>query len=385
MADKTTSIAIIGGGIGGLTAALALLDAGFDVHVYEQARVLREVGAGIVLTPNATRVLQGLGLGGKLEALGVAPLAWRQRRWEDGRTLLCTPLARKPGEPAIFYTSHRADVLNMLIAALPAERLHTSHRLVALTDHGDRVEARFDNDARIEADILIGADGIHSTVRSLLFGPEQPRFTGCVACRGMVPAARIAHLDVPNELQLWMGPGRHFVHYFVRGEKLVNFVCLIEQDAWTKESWNEPGDVATILAAYDGWHAQVRSLISSTDQIFIWGLFDRTPLARWSVNRVTLLGDACHPMLPFMAQGAAQAIEDGATLAGVLALSDADVRAGSASLRKPAAAAHRAHSDHCRRQQGAQSFAGRSRAARARRQYEPRRRRLVDRRQHLGL
>ena len=225
MADKTTSIAIIGGGIGGLTAALALLDAGFDVQVYEQARVLREVGAGIVLTPNATRVLQGLGLGGKLEALGVAPLAWRQRRWQDGRTLLCTPLARKPGEPAIFYTSHRADVLNMLIAALPAERLHTSHRLVALTDHGDRVEARFDNDARIEADILIGADGIHSTVRSLLFGPEQPRFTGCVACRGMVPAERIAHLDVPNESQLWMGPGRHFVHYFVRRRK-AGQLCL---------------------------------------------------------------------------------------------------------------------------------------------------------------
>jgi salicylate hydroxylase len=325
MVDKTTSIAIVGGGIGGLTAALALLDAGFDIQVYEQARMLREVGAGIVLTPNATRVLHRLGLGGKLAQLGVAPLAWRQRRWQDGRTLLCTPLARAAGTPAMFYNCHRADVLNMLIEALPGERLHTGHRLVTLTDHGDRVEARFDNGARNEADILISADGIHSTVRSLLFGPEQPRFTGCVACRGMVPAERLAHLELPNESQLWMGPGRHFVHYFVRNEKLVNFVCLIEQDAWTKESWNEPGDVATMVAAYAGWHEQVRSIISSADEIFIWGLFDRTPLARWSVNRVTLLGDACHPMLPFMAQGAAQAIEDAATLAGVLIQSGADV------------------------------------------------------------
>jgi salicylate hydroxylase len=325
MADKTTSIAIVGGGIGGLTAALALLEAGFDVQVYEQARALREVGAGIVLTPNATRVLRTLGLGAKLEQFGVAPLAWRQRRWQDGRTLQCSPLAPAPGTPAMFYTFHRADVLAMLLEALPGECLRTGHRLVGFTDHGDRVEARFDNGARIEADILIGADGIHSTVRGLLFGPEQPRFTGCVACRGMVAAERVAHLDLPNESQLWMGPGRHFVHYFVRGAKLINFVCLIEQDAWTKESWNEPGDLATILTAYDGWHAQVRSLISSTDEIFIWGLFDRTPLARWSVGRVTLLGDACHPMLPFMAQGAAQAIEDAATLAGVLAQSAADV------------------------------------------------------------
>ena len=325
MADKSFSIAIIGGGIGGLAAALALLDAGFDVQVYEQAQALREVGAGIVLTPNATRVLQRLGLGAKLESLGVAPLAWRQRRWDDGRTLLCTPLARAPGELAMFYTSHRADVLAMLIEALPTERLHVGHRLVAFIDHGHRVEARFENGARIEADAVIGADGIHSTIRGFLFGPEQPRFTGCVAYRGLVPAERLAHLELPLESQLWMGPGRHFVHYFVQNGRLVNFVCLIDQDTWTKESWTEPGEIAAALAAYAGWHNQVRSIISAVDETFIWGLFDRAPLPRWSVGRVTLLGDACHPMLPFMAQGAAQAIEDAATLAAVLAQSAADV------------------------------------------------------------
>jgi salicylate hydroxylase len=338
MTGKRLSIAVIGGGIGGSTAALALLAAGFDVHVYERAQVLREVGAGIVLTPNATRLLQRLGFGDRLEALGVAPLGWRQRRWQDGSTLLFAPLARAPGEPAMFYTSHRADVLAMLIAALPPERLHLGHRLVELTDHGERVEARFENGARIEADIVIGADGIHSAVRGLLFGPEQPRFTGCVAYRGMVPAERLRGLELPLESQLWLGPGKHFVHYPVQNARLINFVCLIDRDAWTEESWTEPGDVAVALAAYAGWHEQVRAIISSVDEAFIWGLFDRAPLPRWSVNRVTLLGDACHPMLPFLAQGAAQAIEDGATLAAVLAQSPDDVPAALRryeSLRLP--------------------------------------------------
>jgi salicylate hydroxylase len=141
----------------------------------------------------------------------------------------------------------------------------------------------------------------------------------------MVSAQRLAHLDLPLESQLWLGPGKHFVHYPVSTARLVNFVCLIDRDAWTEESWTEPGNIADLRAAYAGWHAQVRGIVSSVEEIFVWGLFDRTPLPRWSVGRVTLLGDACHPMLPFMAQGAAQAIEDGATLAAVLAQSGEDV------------------------------------------------------------
>jgi salicylate hydroxylase len=325
MSGKRLSIAVIGGGIGGSTAALTLLADGFDVHVYEQAQILREVGAGIVLTPNATRLLQRLGLSAKLDGLGVAPLGWRQRRWQDGRTLLYAPLAKAPGQPAMFYTSHRADVLAMLIEALPPERLHLGHRLVGLIDHGERVEVHFQNGVKIEADMVIGADGIHSAVRGLLFGAEQPRFTGCVAYRGMVPAERLRGLDLPLESQLWLGPGKHFVHYPVQNARLINFVCLIDRDAWTEESWTEPGDIATALAAYAGWHEQVRAIIAAVDETFVWGLFDRAPLPRWSVNRVTLLGDACHPMLPFLAQGAAQAIEDGATLAGVLAQAPANV------------------------------------------------------------
>src|SRR6202521_3741985 len=325
MVQTNTSVAIIGGGIGGLAAAVSLLQAGFDVHVYEQVRAPREVGAGIVLTPNATRLLYRLGFRAKLETLGVAPLAWRQRRWDDGSTLMFTRVAASPGEPATFYTSHRADVLSMLIESLPTERLHLAHRLAGFTDWGDCVEMQFGNGAQTEAGMVIGADGIHSTVRGLLFGAERPRFTGCVAYRGLVPAGHLSGLDLPTESQLWLGPGKHFVHYPVQDARLVNFVCLIERDTWTKESWIEPGDVADALAAYAGWHAQVRSIISAVNETFVWGLFDRPPLLRWSVGRVTLLGDACHPMLPFMAQGAAQAIEDAATLAAVLAQSAADV------------------------------------------------------------
>jgi len=327
MAGNNLKIAIIGGGIGGSAAALSLLKAGFDVQVYEQSRALREVGAGIVLTPNAVRLLYHLGLTEQLQTQCVAPPAWRQRRWDDGRTLMFTPVAVPPGQPPMFYTAHRSDVLDMLAAKLPPERLHLGHKLTGFTDHGDRVEMQFAGCPPASADIMIGADGIHSTVRTLLFGAEHPRFTGCVAYRGLVPAEQLTHLDLTAESQIWMGPGKHFVHYFVRPGRLLNFVCLIDRDAWTKESWTEPGNVADALAAYQGWHPQVRSIISSVPETFVWGLFDRAPLQRWSVGRVTLLGDACHPMLPFLAQGAAQAIEDGATLAAVLSGADDDVAA----------------------------------------------------------
>ena len=320
MSARTISVAVVGGGIGGLAAALSLLRHDVDVQVYEQAAALRDVGAGIVLTPNATRMLHALGFRAQIERLGVAPDAWRQRRWQDGRTLMLGPISRMTGPDGakLFYTSHRADILAMLRDALPAERLHLGHRLTALSQNGDSVELHFANGARVDADAAIGADGIHSTVREMLLGAERPQFTGCIAYRGLVPAERLAHLQLPNEAQIWLGPGRHFVHYPVSDGRLINFVCLIDRDAWTKESWTEPGNPADALAAYAGWHAQVRDIIGAVQETFVWGLFDRAPLPRWSFGWVTLLGDACHPMLPFLAQGAAQAIEDGATLAGVL-------------------------------------------------------------------
>ena len=313
-----TSVAVIGGGIGGLAAALSLLRAGLDVHVYEQASSLRDVGAGIQISPNASRILRRLGLDDASGMHAVTPLVLRQRRWEDGRTLQCTPLGAAVedacGSP--YYQAHRADLLHALARRLPAGRLHLGHRLTGLTDHADRVVAHFENGTDISAEALVGADGIHSTVRRIVFGGESARFTGCVAYRGLVAAGS---LKLPLESQLWMGPGKHFVHYFVRGATLLNFVAIVEQESWTRESWTEQAPVSEVLDAFEGWHPQVRSILGAAEETFLWGLFEHTAMRRWSVGRVSLLGDACHAMLPFLAQGAAQAIEDGATLAECLA------------------------------------------------------------------
>jgi salicylate hydroxylase len=315
------TVAVVGGGIGGLTAALALLRAGLDVHVYEQAQELREVGAGIQIGPNASRILHGLGLADRLDAAAVRPAVWRQRRWDDGRTLLQAALGDAVVEAFGFpyYQIHRSDLLAALLGALPQERIHAGRRLVSITAEEDRVVAGFEDGGRVAADALVGADGIHSTVRSWLFGPEQPRFTGCVAYRGLIPAERVAELELPLEAQSWIGPGRHFVHYYVRNRRLLNFVAALGDATWTRESWTDRGDVAELRAAFEGWHPDVRAILERVGETFVWALFDRPPLERWSAGRVTLLGDACHPMLPFMAQGAAQAIEDAATLAACLA------------------------------------------------------------------
>jgi len=320
MTPTNISIAVIGGGMGGLTAALTLLQAGFDVHVFEQAGAVSEIGAGVQISPNASRVLHGLGLENALARTGVKPLAWHQRRWNDGQTLLRTPLALAMEAHFGFphYQMHRADVIDALVAALPAERLHAGHRFAGLVDHGDRVDVQFENGMHFEAHALIGADGIHSAVRRAVFGREDARFTGCVAYRGLVPAERLAQLQLEVTAQVWMGPGQHFVHYFVRNRELVNFVAVVDQSDWALESWTMRADAAEASTAFAAWHPQVRAILAAVDQTYKWALFDRQPMPHWSAGRVTLLGDACHAMLPFMAQGAAQAIEDAATLAACL-------------------------------------------------------------------
>ncbi|MBS0540193.1 MAG: FAD-dependent monooxygenase, partial [Proteobacteria bacterium] len=331
-----------GGGIGGLSAALHLLEAGFDVQVYEQAPRITEIGAGIQISPNASRLLRRLGLGAAMEAAGVRPQAVHQRRWDDGRMLQLAPIGRDVEEAfgSPYYHFHRADLANLLAAAVPAERLHTGHKLVGIDRRGERVVARFDNGATAEADLLVGADGIHSRVRGIVFGPEKPRFTGCVAWRGLVPAERIAHLGIPTVSHSWIGPGAHCVHYWVSARRLMNVVCVVEHGDWTSESWTDKGEVADVLARYDGWHGTVRDLIAAFPETYVWALHDRAELPRWSDGRVTLLGDACHPMLPMMAQGAAQAIEDGAALAALLAARSGDIDGALAryeEVRKPRA------------------------------------------------
>ena len=249
-------IIVVGGGIGGLTAALALRQAGFEVDVYEQAPELTQIGGGINMGPNAVRILRRLGLAAGLDREGVRPLFTHQRRWQDGRTLqrarlnpLCEELYGAP-----HITIHRADLLDVIASGFPAERIHLGHRLVGVEDKGDRIEARFENGARITADILIGADGINSSVRAALFGEEAPVFAGCVAYRGLVPTERLADLGLDTGNQSWVGPGAHLVHYPVSRGRLLNFVGWTEHDEWNREDWTDRATPARALAAFAGWH-----------------------------------------------------------------------------------------------------------------------------------
>jgi len=317
---STLKVAVIGSGIGGLAAAVSLRQAGFDVDVYEQAPELTTIGGGINMGPNAVRVLYRLGLQAGMDREGVKPLTHHQRRWDDGRTLAHTTINPRAEElyGAPHITIHRADLLSVIAAGFPTERIHLGHCLTNVEHVGDHVTASFVNGTRIETDVLVGADGIHSAVRAGLFGEEAPQFAGCVAYRGLVPAERLADLRLERGNQSWVGPGAHFVHYFVARGSLLNFVGWTEHDTWNREDWTDRATTARALTAFEGWHPHVRRIIDAADACFIWALFDRDPLPRWSVGRVTLLGDACHPMYPFMGQGAAQAIEDGATLTACL-------------------------------------------------------------------
>lgn len=283
------------------------------------------MGAGIQLSPNATRILHRLGLADSLEPVGVRPEAIVHRRWQDGRVLLRQPLGEMCEQTfgAPYYHLYRPDLRTLLAGALPSSVVRLGHRCVSIAPHGDDAEVTFENGAIDRAAAVIGADGIHSTVRAALFGPESPRFSGSIAYRGLVRAERLAHLGLPLASNAWLGPGRHFVHYYVAAGRLVNFVAIVPAGDWRVESWSATGEIADALAEFEGWHPQVSAILAAADRTHRWALYDREPLATWGVGRATLLGDAAHAMLPFMAQGACQAIEDAAVLARCLATAGA--------------------------------------------------------------
>ncbi len=312
---------IVGGGIGGLSAALCLAKRNVHVVVFEQASEFGEIGAGIQLSPNCTRVLHHLGLEPALRGVAFIPEGTEMRDWKSGKVIsrneLGTSVIETYGYP--YYHVHRADLMRVLADAAgssPNIDLYTDACVEKVEEKNEFVSVLHDGQS-FTSDFLVGADGIHSVVRRRLFGNESPIFTGNVAWRGLVPAERLPNGLVRPVAAAWWGPGKHFVHYYVRGGELLNCVCVVEKEGWDIESWTEKGDHAELASDFAGWHDTIETLIANMDKdsCYKWALYDRPPMRQWGRDRITLLGDACHPTLPFMAQGAAMAIEDGAVLA----------------------------------------------------------------------
>ncbi len=338
-----TKVAIIGAGIGGLTAAIALARSGFDVEVFEKSPELGEVGAGLQQSPNAMAVHKALGTADAIIEKSFEPEAGYLRDYKTGKPLLTTPMkGRYEARYGHKYLNiHRADLLSVLIERSKKLNIpiHLNQWVQSVDNQKDGIELNIEGH-KIKADVLIGADGIRSQIREDVIGKSAPRFTGQVAWRGIVPAQKVKFETIPFAANNWMGPGRHFVSYYLRGTQLINFVAIEERDEWTEERWDQPADLEDLRAAFDGWDPRITTLLEACEESFLWGLFDHTPLPHWAKNRVALLGDAAHPMLPFMAQGSAMAIEDGWVLAHALSFYESDIPRALKhyeALRKPRA------------------------------------------------
>jgi salicylate hydroxylase len=305
-------VAIVGAGIGGLTAALALQSVGVEVDVYEQARKLTEVGAGLTLWAPSMRVLRRLGIGEEVARRAV-PLEVFYLRQSDGAAVgeLST---ESPGSQMTLY---RPDLIETLVAAVGGDVVHTGHRCLSFSQDGHTARVVFDNGVTAQADVVVGADGIHSALQRHVVQPRPPVFSNQMAYRGVVPADRLP--DFPRlDAVVWAGEGRHVVTFPMRSGELRNFVGFVPADQQMRESWSAPGDPAALAAEFAGWDPELEGLLQQVDMTFRWGLYDRDPLPHWTRGRLTLLGDAAHAMLPHMGQGANQAVEDGMALAVLL-------------------------------------------------------------------
>ena len=315
---------VVGGGIGGLFAANALISQGLSVSVYEQAPALGEIGAGVYVTPNAVRHLQRVGLGEATAKYGALVGKHSHYFRHDGQPIAPVQVTDLHGWNAT-YGMHRADFVEFLSANLPAGVVHCGHRATGFEQSGDKARVTFANGATAEADAVVAADGIHSELRPYVFPPSKPVFHGTISYRGLVPRERLPDWPM-DRWQMWAGPSKHFLVFPVRHGTMVNYVGFVPTDEEMKESWSAPGNPDKLRAEFDGWDPRIIAVLKQVDHCFRWALYDREPLPTWSKGRLTLLGDAAHPMLPHLGQGANQSIEDGMALATILSQVDnADV------------------------------------------------------------
>jgi salicylate hydroxylase len=330
-------IAIIGGGIGGLTAALALSQTSHDITVFERSAGIREIGAGVQISPNAGRLLHSLGLGAAYSEISVNPHRVVLRRWEDDSIIRATDLDES------FISQHQVPLANVarnelveIIGNAVATRTNVTLKFsthVVAVEPGDSSSVVLFSDGSSQTfDIVIGADGIHSVVRPCVGGIDKPRFSGSAAYRALVPRSAVE--DLPIDVTNRMGPDRHVVSYFIgRNRSHLNLVCISPEDSWESESWTEQGTMEDLYSRFEGWSPDFLSLLGRVEEpVFRWALYDREPLEQWGSGTTTLLGDACHPMLPFMAQGSCQAIEDAVVLARCL--SDVNTSDAVSALRR---------------------------------------------------
>ena len=323
--SESLDIGIVGGGVGGLSAAIALLQQGHQVTVYEQTAQYQRVGADINLTPNAVRALDGLGesVARGVRASGARPTFRISRDWDTGLETSRLPMGdtaeRQYGAPQL--TIHRADLLATLAQAFPAERVVFARRLAQLSQDAQGVTLGFESGHSARHAVVIGADGIHSRVRAQLFGEESPRFTGVVSFRSVVPTERVRQVPEIEAFTKWWGPepSSQIVTFPLNRGRDTFVFATTGQDAWHEESWTSEGDVQELRSVYRDFHPDARALLDACDRVLKSALYERDPLPAWGVGRVSLLGDACHPMLPFMAQGAGMAIEDAVVLGQALA------------------------------------------------------------------
>ena len=311
------SVVIIGGGIGGLFAANALIAQGLRVAVYEQASALGEIGAGVFVTPNAVRHLERVGLGPAVEQWGARVGTGSSYFRHDGTPIAPVQVTDASGWNATFGM-HRADFVDLLAANVPAGIVFTGHRAVGFEQNDDLARVEFANGASVEADMVVAADGIHSELRQHVFPPSKPVFHGTMSYRGLVPRERLPDWPM-DRWQMWAGPSKHFLVFPVRHGTMLNYVGFMPTDEEMKESWSAPGDPDVLRRAFEGWDPRVGELLKQVDKTFRWALYDREPLPTWAKGRLALLGDAAHPMLPHLGQGANQSIEDGMALATILA------------------------------------------------------------------